>query len=154
MKKLFLTLVISLFLAAQALAAGSSNTITLGSYPEQNLKVVTFTWVGDDGNGSVPNATTSTAQTNEIQGWYCFMAITNPGATAPLDNYDIVINDADSVDIFGGKLMNRDTTNSEQAVPLVGGAYMGRTITGAITMVMTNQTNVDAVGTLQLFFSK
>jgi len=154
MKRLLTALIIMVLMAGQAMAAGSSNTVTLDHYPNENLKVVTFTWVGDSVTGLPPDTTTSTAQSAEIAGWYAFMAITNPGGTAPLDNYDIVINDADGVDIFGGKLMNRDTTASEQAVPLVGFAYMGRTVTGVITMVMTNQTNVSATGTVQLFFSK
>jgi hypothetical protein len=41
--------------------------------------------------------------------------VTNPGATAPTDNYDIVVNDADGVDVAAGVLANRDTANSEQA---------------------------------------
>ena len=42
---------------------------------------------------------------------------TNPGATAPTDNYDITLTNADSVDVMEGALANRDTANTEQVIP-------------------------------------
>jgi hypothetical protein len=46
-------------------------------------------------------------------------AKTNPGTTAPTDNYDLSLI-SDGVDIMGGALGNRDTANTEWAVPLCG----------------------------------
>jgi len=43
---------------------------------------------------------------------------TDPGTTAPTDNYDMTIKDSYGVDIMGGALANRDTANSERAWPL------------------------------------
>lgn len=44
---------------------------------------------------------------------------TNPGTTAPTDNYDLDIL-ADGVDIMGAALDNRDTATTEWAIPLCG----------------------------------
>ena len=46
--------------------------------------------------------------------------VTNPGATAPTANYDVVINDEDAIDLAQGLLANRHTSNSEEVTPLVG----------------------------------
>lgn len=48
-------------------------------------------------------------------------AITDPGSTAPTDNYDITITDSSqgSDDVFGAELMNRDTTNTESVEPAI-----------------------------------
>lgn len=43
--------------------------------------------------------------------------VTNPGATAPTDDYDITITDADGYDVMQGAGADRDTTNTETAVP-------------------------------------
>lgn len=43
--------------------------------------------------------------------------VTNPGATAPSDNYDITLLDEDSVDVASGNLLNRDETTSEDWIP-------------------------------------
>lgn len=50
--------------------------------------------------------------------------VTNPGATAPTDNYDITLEDADGADRLQGVGANRDTANTEQA-PIV---YTGTSI--------------------------
>ena len=43
--------------------------------------------------------------------------VTNPGATAPTDDYDITLIDADGLDLAQSSLLNRDTANSEQWIP-------------------------------------
>ena len=149
--KMTVLVLLCLLVTGRALAAGS---VAVSITKLDMIRVVTFSWTADASDGSVPSTTVSAAITQQIAGWNCFLCVTNPGSTAPTDNYDIVVNDADGVDIFGGKLNNRDTATSEQAVPLVGGAYMTRPVTGAITMVLTNNSVNSATGTLQLFFSK
>jgi len=39
--------------------------------------------------------------------------ITDPGATAPTDDYDITIVDSDGYDVLAGQGLNRDTANTE-----------------------------------------
>ncbi len=43
--------------------------------------------------------------------------VTNPGGTAPTDDYDITLVDADGVDLLAGEGSNRDTSTSEQVFP-------------------------------------
>lgn len=42
---------------------------------------------------------------------------TNPGSTAPTDNYDITLTDEDGLDVLNGKAANRDTANTERVDP-------------------------------------
>lgn len=51
--------------------------------------------------------------------------VTNPGATAPSDNYDITLVDEDGIDVAEGLLANRDTSNSEEVY-----AFKQVTLTG------------------------
>ena len=43
--------------------------------------------------------------------------VTNPGGTAPTDNYDLTLVDEDGVDVASGNLADRDQTNSEDWIP-------------------------------------
>lgn len=73
------------------------------------LRRIQIDWTGDAANGSVPN-TVLPAFEGEI------LAIeTNPGSTAPTDNYDIALNDAEGLDRLNGAGQNRDTANTESA---------------------------------------
>ena len=93
-----------------------------------------------------------------INGWKCVMAITIPGnhakcpGTAPTDQYDIEIWDEYDVDIFGGQLKNRSSTDSEQTTPLVDTALMSRLVSGDLTFKLTGNSVDDANGRLILFF--
>lgn len=89
--------------------AGSSMTFTyddLGS-----IRKVIVDWLSDDASGAV-SGTTAKITGTLIKG------VTNPGATAPTDNYDIAITDEEGADVLAGviaasTLANRDTTNTE-----------------------------------------
>ena len=50
---------------------------------------------------------------------------TNPGATAPTDDYDITVTDEDDVDIAMGLLANRDTANTETVYPVAAVTVQG-----------------------------
>ena len=52
--------------------------------------------------------------------------VTDPGATAPTDNYDITITDADGYDVMQGAGANRDTANTETAVPTAKSVAFGK----------------------------
>lgn len=52
--------------------------------------------------------------------------VTDPGATAPTDNYDITITDTDGYDVMQGAGANRDTTNMETAVPTAKSVAFGK----------------------------
>lgn len=156
MKRLIMVIIFSLWLCNQAFAVGTV-TVTLDKYPNANMRAVTYSWVGDAIDGTVPSTATSTAITADIAGWYVYAIETNPGAVAPLTLYDIVINDAESLDIAGGMLANRSATATEKITPRLDSTYSifgGVLVDSALTLVITNQSVVSATGTVKLLLSK
>ena len=81
---------------------------------------------------------------------------TNPG-TAPTAGYDIVINDAESLDIAGGMLADRSATLTERITPRLDSTYSifgGVLVDSALTLVITNQNAASATGTVKLYLAK
>jgi hypothetical protein len=76
----------------------------------QSIRSVTWSWTSD-ASGNV-SGTDTKAIAGQALKW-----VTNPGSVAPTDNYDIVVNDADGLDVASGLLANRDTANSEVVYP-------------------------------------
>jgi hypothetical protein len=77
------------------------------------IRKILVDWVSDASDG------TCVIVTRKIVG-ELVRGVTDPGATAPTDNYDIVITDEEGVDVLAacvaaGRLADRDTANSEQA---------------------------------------
>jgi len=143
-------------LTSAAFGAGSV-TQKLDKYPLANMRVLTFSWIGDAANGTVPSTATSTAIVTDIAGWYVYAIETNPGAVAPTTLYDIVVNDVEGLDIAGGMLANRSATATEKITPRLDSTYSifgGVLIDGALTLVITNQSVVSATGTVKLLLSK
>ena len=136
MKKVWLSLVLVLLMAGQALAAG---TCTASSAVQATVTVVTATCTADSSDGSYPSTSLGS-----YRGWIV-LAETNPGTTGPTDNYDIVINNANGVDVMGGSLANRDTTNSERATPAINGW-----VDGALTLAVSNNSVNSATFVLKL----
>jgi hypothetical protein len=60
--------------------------------------------------------------------------VTNPGATAPTDNYDVTLLDEDGIDVLAGQGADRDTANSEHFCP--GVALKDGTTTGVVPVVV------------------
>jgi hypothetical protein len=154
MKKFLAWIIICLGIyGGSALAAGSV-TVTVTEYPGR-LDVLTFTWTADSSDGSVP-ATASTGffpnpdRSSEVGCVY--LVETDPGSTAPTDDYDITLTTATSgVDIMGSEALNRDTANSEQASPKVGNAFSCRPIYEAITLNITNNSVNSATGVVYVY---
>lgn len=103
-------------------------------------------WTADSADGTVPN----TASDDTITG-YVMLAETNPGATGPTALYDIAVNNANGVDIFGAELADRSATLSEEVLPKTGNAYGDRFVNSALTMVLTNNSVNSAVGQLKIY---
>ena len=72
----------------------------------------------DASNGSFPNT-----DLKKLGPGYLQPVITNPGSTAPTDNYDIsLLHPSDSTaDIASSLLGNRDTANTEVAITTISG---------------------------------
>ncbi len=129
-----------------------SITMTLN---EVNPRVfeLKIAWIAAS-NGSLTAEDTNLEITGKLKGWSCFLAITDPGSTAPTDNYNVSVKDAYGVDIFGGELDNRDTANSEQAVPLMDVVYGARLINTALTFDVTGNSVDSATGDVYLYFER
>lgn len=74
------------------------------------VRDVTATVTFDSGDGSLP------ATALPFFGGRLVLLRTNPGSTAPTDNYDMTLVDEDGLDRLQGFGANRDTTNSEEVV--------------------------------------
>ena len=114
--------------------------------PKKLVKVITIDWTADAADASIP------ALSIELEGWLV-KAITNPGATAPTDNYDITLGDpADSaLDALGGALMNRDTANSEQVYPVASGATTPIFLCGTYSLAVAGNAVNSATGQIVLY---
>jgi len=118
-----------------------SVTITYSSH--ETIRYVQWAWTSD-ASGDVSG--TDTVVVSGVALRYA----TNPGSTAPTDNYDIVINDEDGIDIAAGGLVNRDTSNSEQV--LTGGdAKDGAAFIGKLSLVVSNAGNAKE-GVLRMYY--
>ena len=80
------------------------------------VKKVKWVWVSA-ADGSVGVALVDTTTENAYSG-ECLRLITVPATAAdqPDDNYDVAILDEDGVDVLISAGMNRDETNTEQAI--------------------------------------
>ena len=96
------------------------------------VKKVTWAWTSA-ADGSVGAAAVSTTTTNAYSG-KIEMLVTDPGATAPTDNWDLVISDEDGTDVLAGAGANRDTANTEQVLA----ASVGIVANDTLTMLVTN----------------
>ena len=96
------------------------------------VKKVSWSWTSA-ADGSVGAAAVSTTTTNAYSG-KIEMLVTDPGATAPTDNWDLVINDEDGTDVLVGAGANRDTANTEQVLA----SSVGIVANDTLTMLVTN----------------
>ncbi len=139
---------LALLLTSQSFAVGtvSVTRINLG-VPNHGQKVV-VSFVADAVDGTVP-------ATEIGLGGLVTKVVTNPGSTAPSDNYDVSCGDPSdtSLDVFGGALVNRDTTNTEQVYPVVAGATMPVFAT-TCTLAITNNVVNSATGTVEFYVVK
>lgn len=69
--------------------------------------------------------------------------------SAPTDNYDMVINGPDGVDLAGGQLANRDEYSTERVR-----LNKAECVKGDITITLTNNSINSATGVLKAFFGR
>lgn len=116
-------------------------------------RTVKLSWTAA-ADGSVADIPMPLANYNFLQGYgYLLYAMTtNPGTTAPTDNYDIVIEDADGTDILGGAGANRDASTTETVQPLINGLPAPYPMDGALTVKVSGNIVNAATGTITLMF--
>ena len=92
------------------MAGTTTTTITNRRGPDnKNLKVVSVAFTADSADASVPNTTLAGLFGKLVR------TITNPGSTAPTDNYDVKLLSPDdsTADVLAGADADRDTANTE-----------------------------------------
>jgi hypothetical protein len=103
----------------------------------RGIEKITFSWLSDASGDADAGVAAVYGHIRRV--------VTNPGAAAPTDNYDIILNDADGVDVLAAGLGNRDTANSEQIFPDLGTA-----VAGDLTLVVSSAGNAKN-GTVVLY---
>ena len=152
--KNLLRLAILCFLLYSTTALAAGTVTEEKTFASDTLKVVTLSWACDAQAATLTDYLISWDLANFMHGWYVVMVVTDPGATAPTDDYDLTIVDRNSVDIMGGALANRDTANSEQAVPIVSTAYSPRPVIDRLTLTMSGNAVNAATGAVVIYLSK
>jgi hypothetical protein len=148
MRRLLLTA--ALLFAILTAPLGAVGTITQAHYTIGNVRKVVFTCTADAANGSFP----STAITLPIEGRLLALE-TNPGATAPTDNYDIAITDAEGLDVLQGVGANRDTANTEMAAVIFASTSVNPVVdeSDTLTLAITNNSVNSATITVVLYYA-
>ena len=142
MKKVLFILLAVVLVPMFVYAAGSSVTCTASDTGIKQAVVVTCAAVGDDSDGSMPNA--------QINYSGCLINVTTiPGATGPTANYDIVLNSKYGIDVTEGALANRHTSNAEEVEFLPAECY-----DGMLTMVISNTSVNDATLTIEILIGR
>ena len=142
--------------------AASTITQNIERYGDK-LQVLTFTCTANSGDATfLSTVSTDDASwhgqtyTQLIRGWNLYKVQTLYGATAPLDDSDLVINDENSIDVLGGAGTDMiDNATNNEFVPLIGGATPGaQPIISKLTPVITNNNVNSAVTYVKLFLTK
>lgn len=155
MKRLsILAILLVLLMPAMAFSVGTG-TYTTSYNPDQATnykhKVLTVS-ITDDTAG-----TTVALAENDVLGYLLCSMETNPGSTAPTDDYDIVVNTAGGADLLGGAGANRDTANTEIAYPTVDATTGQKAcvpINGALSLVLSGNSVNNATTVIKLFLTR
>lgn len=128
-----------------------AGTITQSHNKLGRIGVFTFTCTADASDGSFP----STTITDPFEGFLLALE-TNPGSTAPTDNYDVVVNDAEGVDVLQGCGANRDTANSEKAAIVYSGTSVHPAVdkTDTLTLAISGNSVNSAGIVIKLYYLK
>ena len=152
MKKITLLIPLLLLITTSAFAADAM-TVTPYNYEGDNLRVVKVDWTDSP---ALTLESQSTGIDAWLNGWSLFKVQTKPGTAAaqPDDDYDITVTDAEGYDIMGGELINRDETNTEEAVPKIDAVYGPQPNISAWTITVSGQTAAAGTGEIYMFFSR
>jgi hypothetical protein len=142
-----ITALILLLMPVLVIAAAPDHTHTVTKFMvgEKRMYLHEVTWTADDATAAIADVTIPASDLKNYQGYYLYRVITDPGATAPTDDYDIVLNDVYSFDVMEGALGNRDTANTETVEVSIP-------VYGQLTAVFTNNSVNSATGKIVFLF--
>ena len=108
-----------------------AGTVTVTEETLGSLIKIKWAWT-TDASGDADGSTTG-VYTGKV-----IALVTDPGSTAPTDNWDLVINDDESIDVLAGAGANRDTANTEQ---VTNEASLGVVVRSTLNGVVSNGGN-------------
>lgn len=97
------------FCLIAAIASHAVGTVAQSVDTVNNVRRIVFTCTADAAAATYPTTEIST----KIEG-KLLKIVTNPGSTAPTDNYDVYLYNQHGIDVLGGMGANRDTANTEE----------------------------------------
>jgi hypothetical protein len=131
-------------------SAVTRRNINIGKFlKDRFIEVVEATFTGDASTGAVPDLVIP----GGLYG-FCVKVLTNPGAVAPTDNYDLTCIGDDGEDLFCGAGIDRDTANTEQFAPVISGGATPAPMGGGATLKIANQSVASATGKVQIWLSE
>ena len=95
----------------------TDGTIVIERIKRIGRRIISLAWTCTAGGAVTANITALSGTLMRV--------VTNPGATAPTDDYDITLKDQDGLDILAGGGANRDTANTEEFTPFGTDATFG-----------------------------
>lgn len=100
--------------------------VTATEIKHTSIKKITFAWTSD-GDGDAEGTTTYA-----YDGAIIAMMTIPDGTSAPSDNYDVAVNDANGHDVLFGAGANRDEATTEYVTSALG-AVAGSTLTVSVS---------------------
>lgn len=158
-RKSFVSLSLPFILLAAGLAffsprEGQAQTVTSGSLTltvdgsgvkDGALQMATLDWLSDASGNVV-------ATTNKIEGTLeRFVFIPDDGATSPTANYDVVVNDVNSIDVLSSKGANLSQSATTQHNTFDASAVLPMACKGTLTLSITNAGNANG-GVIRIYW--
>ena len=117
----------------------AAGTVTITEETYGTIKKIKFSWTSGDG----AEDGTASGQTSEVYSGKILGLATDPGSTAPSDNYTITITDEDSMDILmGAAVGNRDTATTEYILSTSLGAVANDKLTINVSSAGTSKQGI------------
>jgi hypothetical protein len=119
-------------------------------YPLGNIRKLVFTCTADASDGSFDDVTVATIFEGRL-----LDLETNPGATAPTDNYDITIEDDGGHDVLEGVGGNRHTTTTQKVPVVYNGTGTHPTVddSDTLTLKIANNSVNSAITVITLYYA-
>jgi outer membrane usher protein FimD/PapC len=105
-----------------------AGTVTVAESVHAPVKKIKWSWQGTAGGAA--DLITQQAYYGEV---LALVTIPGAGGAAPSDDYDITVTDEEGYDVMQGAGNNRDTANTETAVPTAKSVAHGK-----LTLNVTN----------------
>jgi len=144
MKRFMLSAVLLLVFATTVFAT-SAEVVT--KYRYDTFVEIKIAWTAHTDGVWTSHAFT-TEEMNFVKGKWLCQIVTDPGTPAPDANYDVYIYNSGSADLLGGAGVNRHTTTTEIAYPIVDSSSGQRAcvpVTDTMTVTLA-EIGADAAG--------